>query len=318
MTQVLITGANGFVGAELSRQLLADGYMVRGAYRTNPSNIAKEIEQVIVGEINADTDWQAALEGIDIVIYLAARVHVMNETATDPLAAFSAVNTAGTLNLADQAAMAGVRRLIYFSTIKVHGEQTEKIYSASDEVNPLDPYALSKWRAEQGLQEIQRKTALEVVIIRPPLIYGPKVKGNFLRLISLVNKGWPIPLASVENKRSMVSLDNLCDFVKVAMTHKKADGEVFLVSDGHDLSTPELIQNIADSMKKPARLLPFPVSGLYFFACLAGKKPEVERLCGSLRVDIQKNQNILGWRPPCTIKTGIEKAVTDYLEEAKR
>ena len=297
MTRILVTGANGFIGAALIEQLSADGYWVRGAYRTPAQPVTKGIEQVIIGEIDGDTDWREALKEIDIVIHLAARVHVMNESAFDPLAEFKKINTAGTLNLANQAAKAGVRRLIFFSTIKVHGEQTEKTYRASDKVNPKDPYALSKWLAEQGLQEIRENSGLETVIIRPPLVYGPKVKGNFLRLIKLVDKGFPVPLASINNKRSMVGIDNLCDLVKTVLLHEKANGQVFLVSDGRDLSTPELIEYLARCLEKPTRLIGFPVSWLYFFASVVGKKPEFERLCGSLQVDIQKNREILGWQP---------------------
>ncbi len=318
MTRVLITGANGFIGSALSERLLPEGFLVRAAYRSQPKLVAEEIEMVVVGDINVQTDWQKALKDIDIVIHLAARVHVMQESASNPLAEFKKINTEGTLNLATQAAKAGVRRLIFFSTIKVHGEQTEKIYAASDQVNPQDPYAFSKWLAEQGLQEIRKNTGLEIVIIRPPLVYGPKVKGNFLRLINLANKGFPIPLASVKNKRSMVGIDNLCDLIKTVILHEKADGEVFLVSDGQDLSTPELIQYIARCLEKPSRLFPFPVSWLYFFAALVRKKPEVERLCGSLQVDIEKNREILGWQPPYSVEHGIGKTVADFLEWSKR
>ncbi len=318
MTKVLITGANGFIGSALSERLSMDGLLVRAACRNQSNFDGNKIEPVEVGDIDAHTDWQKALKDIDIVIHLAARVHVMNESASEPLAEFKKINTAGTLNLANQAAKAGVRRLIFFSTIKVHGEQTEETYRASDEVNPQDPYSLSKWLAERGLQEIRENSGLEIVIIRPPLVYGPKVKGNFLRLIKLVNKGFSVPLASIKNKRSMVGIDNLCDLVKTVLLHEKADGEVFLVSDGRDLSTPELIEYLARCLEKPARLIGFPVSWLYFFARVVGKKPEFERLCGSLRVDIQKNREILDWQPPYSIEHGISKTVADFLQRDKR
>ncbi len=317
MTRVLVTGANGFIGTVLCDQLVAEGFLIRGAYRSakagdcSPNNI----EKVIVGEINANTDWQEALKGVNIVVHLAARVHVMHETDSDPLAAFEAVNTAGTLNLAEQAASSGVKRLIFLSTIKVNGEQTQQAYSASDQANPSDPYALSKWHAEQALRTIRDKSDMEIVVIRPPLVYGPQVKGNFLRLITLINKGWPIPLASVNNKRSMVSVDNLCDLVKTCLSHSKADDELFLVSDGQDLSTPELIRLISDSMKKSPKLLPFPVTWLDFFAGLIHKRQEVERLCGSLQVDIQKNREILGWQPPFSVAEGVRKTVVEFLSQ---
>jgi UDP-glucose 4-epimerase len=239
----------------------------------------------------------------------------MHEIDSDPLAAFERVNTAGTLNLAEQAASSGVKRLIFLSTIKVNGEQTQQAYLASDQANPTDSYALSKWHAEQALRTVRDKSDIEIVIIRPPLVYGPQVKGNFLRLITLVNKGWPIPLASVNNMRSMVNVDNLCDLIKTCMSHSRADGELFLMSDGHDLSTPELIQLIADSMKKTVKLLPFPVAWLYFFAGLIHKRQEVERLCGSLQIDIQKNQEILDWQPPFSVAEGVRITVAEYLRQ---
>ena len=317
MTRVLVTGANGFIGTVLCDQLVAEGFLVRGAFRSakaadcSPNNI----EKVIVGEINTNTDWQEALKGVNIVVHLAARVHVMHETDSDPLAAFERVNTTGTLNLAEQAVSNAVKRLIFLSTIKVNGEQTQQAYLASDLVNPTDPYGLSKWHAEQALRTVRDKSDIEIVIIRPPLVYGPQVKGNFLRLITLINKGWPIPLASVDNNRSMVSIDNLCDLIKTCLFHSKADGELFLVSDGHNLSTPELIQLIADSMKKTVKLLPFPVAWLYFFAGLIYKRQEVERLCGSLQVDIQKNREVLGWQPPFPVAEGVRKTVAEYLNQ---
>lgn len=320
MTRVLITGANGFVGSVLSEQLVTEGFIVRGAYRSKLTADSRPniIEKTIVGDINSNTDWQKALREVDIVIHLAARVHVMQETETDPLSAFKAVNTQGTINLAEQAANSGIKRLIFLSTIKVNGEQSDKVYSVSDQINPSDPYALSKWQGEQGLQAIGKKSDMAVVIIRPSLVYGPQVKGNFLRLIKLIQKGLPIPLASVKNKRSMVSIDNLCDLIKTCIQHTKADGEVLLVSDGHDLSTPELIRLIAINLQKPARLLPFPVGWLNFLATLVHKRQVIERLCGSLQVDIEKNQEILNWQPPFTVSEGIRKTVAAYLRHQSK
>jgi len=317
MTRVLITGANGFIGTALCKQLAAEGFLIKGAYRSakTADSSANNIEKVIVGEIHASTDWQEALREVNIVVHLAARVHVMQETDSDPLAAFHRVNTEGTLNLAEQAARSDVKRMIFLSTIKVNGEQTQVAYSASNQANASDPYALSKWNAEQGLRTVSNKSDMEIVIIRPPLVYGPQVKGNFLRLITLINKGWPIPLASVKNKRSMVSVDNLCDLIKTCMANPKANGELFLVSDGHDLSTPELIRLIAESMKKSVKLLPFPVPLLYFIAGLIHKRQEVERLCGSLVVDIQKNREILGWQPPFSAVDSVRKTVARYLRQ---
>ena len=321
MTAVLVTGANGFVGKALCERLLASGFDVRTAVRSeaSASYLAKNMSICIVGEINSSTCWQAVLAGIDVVIHLASRVHIMKETAADPLMAFREINVMGTENLARQTASQPVRRFIYLSSIKVNGEQTDgSAFCADDTVNPIDAYAVSKWEAEQVLKKISSDLGLDVVIIRPPLVYGPGVKGNFLRLIRLVEQGLPIPLAKVDNNRSMVNLDNLCDLIVTCVEHPDAGGEVFLVSDNQDLATPDLIRLIGKTLQRPARLLAFPVAWLRKLGQLAGKGEEVERLCGSLQIDIGKTRELLGWNPPCNVADGVKKTVEHYLSQAKR
>ena len=264
---VLITGANGFVGRTLCDKLIADGYQVRGAVRgtTQMTTLPSGIEGVQVGDISPETDWHEALDGIDVVVHLAARVHVMVDLAADPLAEFRKVNTAGTLNLARQAVAAGVKRFVFVSSVKVNGEGTGEretgggrpetgrmetggrrvAFSEGDVAEPRDAYAVSKWEAEQGLMAIAEETGLEVVIIRPPLVYGPGVKANFRLLMKWVKRGVPLPLGAVHNKRSFVALDNLVSFIILCMDHPRAANEVFLISDGEDVSTTELLQKMA-------------------------------------------------------------------------
>ena len=242
----------------------------------------------------------------------------MAEFLDDPMAEYRKVNVEGTLRFAEQAASSGVKRFIYLSTIKVNGEQsTGKPFSAEDSVNPLESYAISKWEAEKTLKEIGSESGMEIVIIRPSLVYGAGVKGNFLRLLKLVETAYPIPLGAVVNKRSMVNLDNLCDLIRVCIDHPKAGGETFLVSDNHDLSIACLIRLIADSMQRPARLISLPVSWLYGVSKIIGKKSEMERLCESLQVDIQKTIDILEWIPPCSVEAGVRKTVT-WFQNQKR
>lgn len=311
MNKVLVTGANGFIGKALSAELVAAGFEVAGAVRSAPS--AGEA----VGDINAETVWRDALQGIDVVVHLAARVHVMKETVADSLSAFRAVNVAGTENLARQAAAYGVRRFIYLSSIKVNGEQTERAFSVGDEVIPQDPYALSKWEAEQALRKVSAETGLEIVIIRPPLVYGPGVKGNFLRLLKLVDSGCPLPLGKVNNKRSMVSVDNLCDLIKTCIDHPRAHGQVFLVSDGCDLSTLDLVKMMAGHMQRSLRLLSLPLGWLYGLGRIMGKQPEIDRLCTSLQVDIEQTCHLLQWMPPSSVDEAVRKTVVWFMAQKR-
>lgn len=313
MGLIMLTGATGFVGRSVCESLAGAGRQVRAVVR-KPGRL-KEIGagclETVVGEIGPETNWDDALAGVDSVVHLAARVHVMADKAVDPLAEFRRVNTAGTLHLARQAARAGVRRLVYLSSVKVNGEATApgRKFTAADSPAPLDPYGISKMEAEQGLAAVATETGLEVVIIRPPLVYGPGVKGNFARLLALVERGVPLPLALVDNRRSMVALGNLVDLIITCLDHPAAAGQTFLVADGEDLATPELIRRLAQAMGRPARLWPLPVSLLRLGGRLLGHTAEVERLVGSLQVDIGHTCRTLGWTPPLSVDEGLRRAV---------
>lgn len=267
--------------------------------------------RVGVGNIDETTDWSHALNGCNSVMHLAARVHVMDDPSTDPLASFRQTNTGGTLNLASQAATAGVRRFVFVSSIKVNGESTETghPFTAADTPVPQDPYGISKMEAEQGLREIAKQTGMEVVIVRPPLVYGPGVKANFASLMRAVQRGVPLPLASVtHNRRSFVALDNLIDLLITCIDHPAAANQTFLVSDGEDLSTTDLLRRLGHAMDKPARLFPFPPSLLQLGANLLGKGDMAQRLLGNLQVDISHTCNTLNWTPPISVDDGLRRA----------
>lgn len=251
------------------------------------------------------------LSSVDCVIHAAARVHVMHDTEEDPLAAFRDLNVTGTMNLARQAADAGVKRFVFISSIKVNGELTSsgRPFTETDVPNPQDAYAQSKHEAEQGLRQLSAETRMEVVIIRPPLVYGPSVKANFGALKRAVQLGWPLPLGAVNNQRSLVALDNLVDFIVTCIIHPKAANQTFLVSDGQDLSTTELVRGMAQAAGVPARLLPVPVWALQAGASLLGKYDSVQRLCGNLQVDIFKARSLLGWLPPVSVEKGLRQAM---------
>jgi len=299
--KVLVTGANGFVGRALVAGLEADGVAVEAATRQR------------VGDLGVSTDWSSALSGCTAVVHLAARVHVMRDVASDPLAAFRAVNVDGTINLAHQAARAGVRRFVYLSSIKVNGEGREEPYREGDTPSPQAPYAISKWEAEQGLRQIELETGMEVVILRPPLVYGPDVKANFQRLLATVDKGWPLPLGAVENRRSLLYLGNLVDAIQLCLEHPAAAGQTYLLSDGEDVSSPELVRLLARAMGRPARLLPVPPAWLRLAGGLLGRRAEVERLLGSLVVDSSRIRRELGWSPPFCLDAGLAETAQHYL-----
>jgi UDP-glucose 4-epimerase len=263
----------------------------------------------VVGNINAATDWQPALPGCNAVVHLAARVHVMNDKAQDPLALYRATNTEGTLNLARQAAQAGVERFIFISTIKVNGEGRDEPYRESDAPAPEDAYAISKREAEQGLLQIAQDTGLEVVILRPPLVYGPGVKANFLRLLRTVERGWPLPLGAIRNRRSLLYLGNFVDAIRVCVEHPAAAGQTFLLDDGEAVSTPDLIRAVAHAMGRSARLLAVPVGVLELAGLLLGKRAAVARLAGSLHVDSSFIRSRLGWVPPYSMDAGLAATV---------
>lgn len=317
MTQVLLTGASGFVGAAVQAHLLGDSrFVVRSVYRQVSQQLSPRLQVCQVPGLEPDTDWQTALQDIEVVIHCAARVHVMNERDSDPLAAFRRVNVQGTLRLAEQAAQSGVRRFIYLSSIKVNGESTlpGRSYTADDQPAPLDPYGVSKLEAEQALQALSAKTGMEVVIIRPVLVYGPGVKANFRSMMSWLNRGVPLPLGAITNKRSLVALDNLVDLIVTCIHHPAAANQVFLVSDDEDLSTSDLLRRMALALGRPARLLPLPMWLLSGSAHLLGKSALSQRLCGSLQVDIEKTKALLEWTPAISVDGALAKTAKDFLE----
>ncbi|MHB8058186.1 MAG: UDP-glucose 4-epimerase family protein [Desulfuromonadaceae bacterium] len=307
MNRILITGATGFVGHFLCHRLLADGISVRGTLLAseNASSLVDGVEPVTVEPLGADTQWSHALAGVDAIIHLAARVHIMDDSSADPLTEFRKVNVEGTAQLAREAIKAGVRRLVYISSIKVNGEESATAYTPDSPPNPSEPYGISKWEAEQALRKIEAETGLEVVVVRPTLVYGPGVKANFLNMMKVISRGIPLPLASITNKRSLIYVGNLVDALAVCATHPAAAGKTYLVSDGEDVSTPELIRRTAAALGVPARLFPTPVSLMKLVGKLAGKSGAVNRLTGSLTVDSSKIRRELGWVPPFTMEEGL-------------
>lgn len=300
--KVLVTGANGFVGSAVMRHLSKNAnYLLAGAVRGADGF-----------ELAADTDWSRALAGVDCVVHTAARVHIMREQAIDPLAEFRRVNVHGTLALARQAVGHGVKRFIFLSSIKVNGEATLPglPFIEADLPDPQDAYGVSKHEAERGLRKIAQESGMDVVIIRPPLVYGPGVKANFAALMKAVQKGWPLPLGAVHNSRSLLALDNLVDIVAVCISHPKAAGETFLVSDGRDISMLELVERLARAAEVRPRLVYIPVPLIEASAKLLGKRDVVRRVCGNLQVDISKVRSLLGWVPPVSVDEGLRRAIS--------
>ncbi len=292
----------------MTDELLAQGFSLVAGVRKHFAALSDEVLQHVVGDLLPDTDWSEALVGVDVVIHAAARVHVMKENAVDPLAAFRLVNVAGTERLASMAARAGVRRFVFLGSIGVNGNMThEQPFTEEDKPRPYIPYTLSNLEAEQVLKEISARTGTEVVIIRSPLVYGPFNPGNFLRLLNLIDRGLPLPLASVGNRRSLIYLENMVDAIITCINHPKAAGQTYLVSDGEDVSTPELIRRVAAALGRPARLFPFPPSLMRFAGRLTGKSEAVDRLFGSLVVDSSKIRRELGWKPPYTVEQGLKE-----------
>lgn len=293
-------------------------FAVRGSVRGPSRRPVPAVETFDVGELGSGTDWSRALAGIDVVIHTAARVHMMSDTAGDPLAEHRRVNVEGTLNLARQAVAAGVRRFVFLSTIKVNGDRTEVgvPFKADDLPVPIDPYAISKWEAENGLRDLASKTGMKVVIIRPPLVYGPGVKANFLSMMRWLNKGIPLPLGAVNNRRSFVALENLVDLLGACARHPGAANQIFLASDGEDLSTSELLSRLGMALGRPARLIPVPMSALRGAALLLGKMEVFDRLCGSLQVEISKNRELLSWVPRLGVHEALHATARHFLKES--
>lgn len=303
---MLVTGASGFIGSALCRVLVAAGHAPRAAVRRIIPGSKGPDTAIYVGEIDGNTNWSQALRGIDCVVHLAARTHVLHETAADPLEEYRRVNVEGTRWLAEQAVAAGVRRLVFLSSTKVNGERTAgRPFKEEDAPRPEDAYGISKWEAEQALRRVAQETGLEVAILRPPLVYGHGVKGNFLRLMNIVAAGWPLPLASVHNRRSLIYVENLVDAILHCLARPEAAGQTYLVSDGEDVSTPELIRGIAAALGVQPRLLPCPVALLRLGAAALGRAGDVTRLLGSLQVDSTKIRRELGWTPRYTMEEGL-------------
>jgi len=313
---VLVTGATGFVGRAVLERLAGDRPdAVRAAVRRLVHDLPLRADVARVGDLGPDTDWSLAVRGVETVVHAAARVHVMRDEAADPLAEFRRTNVSGTLRLARQAADAGVRRFVFISSIKVNGEQTMagRPFTAADVPAPVDPYGVSKYEAECGLRELAQSTGLEVVIIRPVLVYGPGVKGNFREMMRWLYKGIPLPLGSIHNARSLVALANLVDLIVTCVDHSAAAHHTFLVSDGEDTSTTDLLRRTATALGRPARLWPVPAGLLSAAARALGKGHVAQRLVGSLQVDIRKTRERLGWGPRVSFDAALQQTARDFV-----
>lgn len=310
MSKILVSGANGFVGRALCSQLIRNGHDVVGAVRGRAAS-----GQHSVGDLSDSTDWRNALAGVEVVVHLAARVHMLRDNAVDPLAQFRAVNRDATLNLARQAAAAGVRRFIFISSIGVNGAETISApFDESTVPRPHSPYAVSKWEAECELNELCADGAMELVILRPPLVYGSNAPGNFATLLKLVRRALPMPLGAVENRRSMISLDNLVEVIIGCATSPAAANQLFLVSDGDDVSTPALLTALAEGMGRPARLWWMPIAVLRLGARLAGRSAMYQQLCGSLCIDSSKMRSALQWRPALSTAEALQRIGREFLK----
>ena len=312
---ILLTGATGFVGSALVLRLLSENRHLNVAVRRNSGCFPSGVQIFEIGDLLLGTKWEPALEGVGVVVHAAARVHIMGDNALDPLSEYRRINVEGTLSLARQAAAARIHRFVFVSSIKVNGESTPrgKPFRNDDEPAPVDPYGISKMEAEYGLRQIAAQTGMEVVIIRPPLVYGLGVRANFLAMMSWLWRGIPLPLGAIHNKRSFVALDNLVDLLVTCIDHPAAVNQTFLVSDGEDISTTQLLQRMGAALGKPARLLPVPAWALEAGAALIGKRDLSRRLCGNLQVDISKARDLLGWSPPVRVDEGLRITAEHFL-----
>lgn len=317
LNTILVTGATGFIGRLLCNRLLAEEWCVRGTLLASESSssLVAPVEPVVIEPLGAETPWRHALAEVDTIIHLAARVHVMRERAANPLNEFRAVNTDGTERLAREAAAAGIRRFVFMSTIGVNGDNSGNIpYTENDKPCPHNAYSVSKFEAENKLRQIAAETGMEVVVVRAPLVYGPGNPGNFLSLLKAVQRRVPLPLASISNKRNLIYIGNLVDALAACVVHPAAAGQTFLVSDGQDVSTPELIRETALVLGVPTRLFPMPLSLMTLAGKLTGKSAAVNRLTGSLTVDSSKIRRELGWQPPFTMQAGLQATAEWYLK----
>jgi nucleoside-diphosphate-sugar epimerase len=315
MKKILVTGANGFVGLNIYKHLIKLNYSVKGIIRNLDNTLINcDSKYISVGNIDAETNWDNALEGIDCIIHCAGKAHAMNKEVE--LDIYRKVNRDGTKHLAEQAVKAKIKRFIFLSSVKVNGESTgnsdgPKIFTNDDMPNPQDNYAISKFEAEKALWEVASKTGLEVVVIRLPLVYGYGAKGNLARLIKIIYSKIPLPLGGIQNKRSLIGIDNLVDILARFIEHPNAAGKTFLVSDGEDLSTPELIRLLASTMGQSAKLFTVPTFLLKFLGFVIGKQKEIDRLTDSLQIDSSHVREILNWTPPVSVEEGIRKMVKD-------
>ena len=313
--RILVTGANGMLGRALVAQLMHDPrYVVRAAVRYVSDALPAGVDVVEIGDMTAHPDWSKALQEVDVVVHVAARAHVMSDTATSPLQEYRRVNTAATIELAQKAAESGVQRFLFVSSIKVNGEATElgAPFISDAPAMPQDAYGVSKMEGEQGVQQVAHATGMAYVVVRPPLIYGPGVKANFEVMMRWLDMGIPLPLATIHNKRSLVALDNLVDMLVTCIEHPSAANQTFLVSDGEDLSTPELLRRLSAAMGRSARLFPMPEAVLRFSAMLLDRSDMAQRLCGSLQVDISKTCQQLGWHPTITVDEGLRRTAAAW------
>ncbi len=317
MKRVLVTGAGGFVGSVLCNMLAQSGWQVRAAVRHGRPTPTGAAEHAVIGDLGGDISWQEALLGVDSVVHLAARAHVLGDSPANA-DLYAQANALGTSNLARQSAAAGVRQFVFLSSIKVNGEATtSRAFNSNDEPRPRDAYARSKWEGEKFAMIAGRESGMRVAIVRPPLVYGPGVKANFLRLMRWIDEEKILPLGAVDNKRSLVSVWNLCDLIIRLLTGSGAPSDVWMASDGEDLSTPDLVRRLATAMGRRARLLPLPVRVLRFLGHACGYQAQVDRLCGSLVVDIAKTRLDLAWVPPVSVGEGFERTAHWYLSEGR-